>query len=430
MATSHTQTKTAHAGSVTSVAVSLTGVASGAHLTAFTLAWQSSNPTILAPTSTPSATWQSALAGFSDSSHDTMAIDYTESAASGSWTVNCRTNAAAFINGIVGEASGVATSASIGSVNHSSGSGNVTSVQAGSITPAVGDIVWAVVMDSSGLTGPSTINLGYSVSSDPAGGAGTAWDGGATVRGGVAHLDNVAASATNPTWTIPSGNAVMSAAIVSFKAAAGGGGVTGTAAVAWPQWVPAATGAETFAGTAAPIWPQWIESAAGWAQVTGPAAATWPQWLVAAAGNTGAAGVTGIGAVSWPQWAVAAAGAETFSGAAAVTLPPWGVAAAGLETFSGAAAVAWPKWTAAATGVYTSPGTVAGPAAVQLPAWSVAAAGQVVNPEVPTEPLVIVPYPMSIPGRAVSSLGAPAIGVHVVQSGLESPLEVGSARSS
>lgn len=225
MAGAHVQTKDAQTASGTQASVSLTGVASGNHLTVASLVWHSPSPTITIPTSTPAATWSAGLAQFTDTSNDAMRIDYSENVASGSWTVNVNTStSASALTGIVVEGSGVAMSASLGGVNHVSGSSATSTQTTGSITPAAGSLLITFVMSSSANTAAmgnptAANNTPATVRSDA-----TAWSGANSVRSGAATFDNASAAATNYTWTESSGTATLSAAIIEMLAAAGGGG--------------------------------------------------------------------------------------------------------------------------------------------------------------------------------------------------------------
>lgn len=143
-------------------------------------------------------------------------MDYTENTASGSWTVTHHAGATLEITGLVSESSGVATTGSKGNTNHAQTSNAAGTTQTtGSITPAAGSIVYTAYCDDGGTSTAGTINLSFLVSSDS-----TAWNG-ANQRGGMAHLDNVANSAINPTWTVPTANN-RQAMIAEFIAAAGG----------------------------------------------------------------------------------------------------------------------------------------------------------------------------------------------------------------
>ncbi len=91
----------------------------------------------------------------------------------------------------------------------------VTTIQAGSITPAANDeVVIAAVQGDAG--GTPTINSSYTALGNPG-------SGGVYLGGAIGYLIQTTAGATNPTWTFPS-STNGSAAIAAFKAAAGGGG--------------------------------------------------------------------------------------------------------------------------------------------------------------------------------------------------------------
>jgi hypothetical protein len=215
------QTKDAQTASGTSLGVSLTAVGAGNHLYAATIVGSGGTTVtgdLLIPTSTPSATWSNAVAAFvpNGATGDCgMRADYSENVASGSWTVTAHANATREITAIVSESSGVLTSLSIGAVNHGIAATSGTTIATGSITPAAGSILYTSICDNGGTTTAGTIDNSFVVSSDA-----TAWNG-ANQRAGTAHKDNVANSAVNPTWTVPSVTQ-RGALIAEFKVAAGG----------------------------------------------------------------------------------------------------------------------------------------------------------------------------------------------------------------
>lgn len=223
MSAAHVQTKTAHSGSTTALNVSLTGVTAGNHLAAGSIY---DNATSSLTTSTPSATWNNAIdfqpTGFATK----VRVDYSENVASGSWTVTLNQPQASALTGVVSESSGVKTSSSLGATpNKNSAASSPASLQTGSLTPTAGSIVYTwVEVDMGSGSSASTIDSSFTVTSDPAGGAGTCWDS-AFQPGGNAALGNVSGAALNPTWTPPSGSGTtdMAAVIVEFLAAAGGG---------------------------------------------------------------------------------------------------------------------------------------------------------------------------------------------------------------
>lgn len=230
MSVAHVQTKDAQTASGTTTNVSLTGVASGNHLTAGSFVWHSPNPTVTAATSSPAATWSNTGLGtlsFADTSGDTMRVDVSENVASGAWTVTIHTSTSgSAVTGIVVETSGAATSSSVGNVNHTSGSSNTATQTAGSITPTAGSGLITFIMSGSANTAAmanptASNNTPATVRSDA-----TAWNGSNSVRAGAATFDNAAASATNYTWSESSGTNVLSAAIIEILAGAGGGGAT------------------------------------------------------------------------------------------------------------------------------------------------------------------------------------------------------------
>lgn len=210
MATAHVQTKDAQTGSGTSLGVNLTGVGAGNHLVVSTA--DGSNGTLNIATSSPSATWQNAVAQTANGTSCSQRMDYTENTASGSWTVTGHSAATQELTVIVSESSGVATSSSIGATNH--GTSTTATVQPGSITPASGSILYTSVTDAGGDTPADTIDSSFLVSSDS-----TAWNG-SNQRAGQAHKDNVANSAVNPTWTRTNGAQSQVSLIAEFKAAA------------------------------------------------------------------------------------------------------------------------------------------------------------------------------------------------------------------
>jgi len=217
MATAHTQTKDAQTASGTGIAVNLTSVGAGNHLTTTTVV---GGPTVTTgnvtiPTSSPSATWSNAVPAFVPGIDFGMRCDYSENVASGSWTVTCHSSVTKEITGIVSESSGVATTSSIGTTNTGTSAASGTTIATGSITPTAGSILYTGVGDNGGTTTAGTIDNSFAVVSDS-----TAWNG-ANQRAGDAHLDAVAASPINPTWTVPTCT-MRAAYIAEFKAATGG----------------------------------------------------------------------------------------------------------------------------------------------------------------------------------------------------------------
>lgn len=221
MGASNVQTKSAIATSATSVAVSLTGVGAGNHLNA--TGW-SSNGTLNAATSTPAATWSNA---FNETTKFPMVRnDYSENVASGSWTVTINASAASTLFGEVAESSGVTTSVSLGATaNNLQGGSGAATIQAGSITPSAGSVLYALAGTTNPPGGTSAATIDSSFTVDEAGGGLTVWSlGDFNMAGGTAHLNNAAGTAVNPTWTAGAnwsapatwGNAV----IIEFKAAA------------------------------------------------------------------------------------------------------------------------------------------------------------------------------------------------------------------
>jgi hypothetical protein len=94
------------------------------------------------------------------------------------------------------------------------GTGSVTSVQAGSLTPSEGNcLVISGMVSNGGLPG---IDGTYTESA-------TAAIGGTSVSGGIAYDIQTTATATNPTWSW-SGSHPSAAVLAVFKSAAGGGG--------------------------------------------------------------------------------------------------------------------------------------------------------------------------------------------------------------
>jgi hypothetical protein len=215
----HVQTKDAQVASGTSINISLSNVGAGNHLVVTTIVGGPTVTTgnVTVPTSSPSATWANAVPAFVPGIDFGMRCDYSENVASGSWTVTCHSSVAKELTGLVSESSGVATTASIGATNTGTAATGGTTIATGSITPTAGSILYTGVGDNGGTTTAGTIDNSFVVSSDA-----TAWNG-ANQRGGHAHKDNVAASAVNPTWTVPS-TTMRAAFIVEFLAAVTSGG--------------------------------------------------------------------------------------------------------------------------------------------------------------------------------------------------------------
>lgn len=149
-----------------------------------------------APTRT-GETFSSAVADFADAGTDHLRAEYAQNIQGDSDTVtgNGTANGTACC---VHEIQGVPATGALGSVNHGTASGGGTTIQPGSITPTSGSCLVTAEADDGAGTSASTINLSFTV--DETGGAGSVWDEAHAV-GGSAHLDNAAASATNPTWT-------------------------------------------------------------------------------------------------------------------------------------------------------------------------------------------------------------------------------------
>jgi hypothetical protein len=215
MATAFVQANGAQVASGTSVGVTLSGVGAGHHLN---VSGSSNIATLLTTaTSSPSATWANAFSFVG--SGQALRMDYSENVASGSWTVTVH-GSSGELSAEIAESSGVATSSSLGAVNHGS-SASASAIATGSITPASGSILYTSTTDNTGQTTPDTIDNSFSVIVST-GFTNDTWNG-SNQRLGLAHKDNVAASAINPTWTLPGGGPVpIAAGIAEFKAAAGG----------------------------------------------------------------------------------------------------------------------------------------------------------------------------------------------------------------
>ncbi len=123
---------------------------------------------------------------------------------------------------------GGATS-SIEDQKNSIGSSLVSTIQPGSITPAVDNtLVLSTVSTTDGVD-QSSINGGFTIATHLSG-------GGANFGVGIAYLVQTTAAAANPTWTLSSGaSTYISATIADLKTAAGGGGGDLSAFVGEPQ---------------------------------------------------------------------------------------------------------------------------------------------------------------------------------------------------
>lgn len=174
-----------------------------------------------APTRT-GETNNNAIAEFNDGLGDRQRGDYMMSIGGNSNAVTGNGSSGGGTACDVYELSGCKTSAALGAVNHAIGTS--TTIQPGSITPTAGSVVITSTNDDGSGTSASTISdAAFTYTVDEAGGAGTVWDEASAVCGS-AHVDNVTASATNPTWTTHhAGVAHMTAMIMEFLASAGGG---------------------------------------------------------------------------------------------------------------------------------------------------------------------------------------------------------------
>jgi len=221
VATAHVQTKTAISNNTAALSVSLTGVGAGNHLTAGALVDATSSSLT---TSTPSATWNNAT-NYNPvpGSVPIIRMDYSENVASGSWTVTLNQSSSTAITAMVSEASGVATSSSLGATPTTNDNTvtNSTTVQNTSLTPSAGSILYTVceVNYNSGNSA-SSIDSGFTVRSDPSGGGGTCWDSSLYQPGGSASKDNVSTAALAPTWTAPIQCGNLATVLVEFKAPA------------------------------------------------------------------------------------------------------------------------------------------------------------------------------------------------------------------
>jgi hypothetical protein len=220
VAGAHVQTKDAQVASGSSVNVALTGVVAGNHLFASTEAFRANDlSNLAAPTSSPSATWANIVApttqtgGSLGSNVQGLRGDYSESVASGSWTVtHHETDGSAAITGNVSEASGVAASASAGvHSTGSSGASSVASQAAGSVTPTAGSIMYVFWASASGNTAAPSADNSFVLRSDS-----TSYDGSQFERAAQFSKDNVAASAVNVTVSESSGTVQMIAAVAEF----------------------------------------------------------------------------------------------------------------------------------------------------------------------------------------------------------------------
>lgn len=162
------------------------------------------------------------VADFVDGATDHLRGDYMMNIGGNANAVVCNGSAGGGSAGDVYELSGCKTSVALGAVNHAVSA--TTTVQPGSITPTAGSVVVTGTNDNGSGTAASTISdAAFTYTVDEAGGAGTVWDE-ATAVAGSAHVDNVTASATNPTWTTHhTSTSNMTALIMEFLASAGGG---------------------------------------------------------------------------------------------------------------------------------------------------------------------------------------------------------------
>jgi hypothetical protein len=219
---SFVQSKGAQATGATLVSVSLTGVVAGNHLS--TVTTTDTSATVNATTSSPSATWNTAVASFQVAATDhRFGAHYSENVASGAWTVTGHSSVSCNLTTAVTESTGVATSGSLGLTQ--TGTSTTTTVSpSASLTPTANSILIAGVADrgSSGNSTADTIsstgNTPFTV--DQAGGTGTVWDEAKSVCGS-AHFNSAAAVATNVTWTTTHTVTGQAAVLIEYKAAAG-----------------------------------------------------------------------------------------------------------------------------------------------------------------------------------------------------------------
>lgn len=207
------QTRSAHSGttpvsvSITTTAGNLLGIVTGSFASA---------------AAAPSRTGETnsvGVADFADLATDHLRGDYMMNIGGTANTVTANGDASNGTACSVTEFSGRATTSALGAgVNHGTVSG--ATIQPGSITPTATSDLMTGTGDNGTNSSASTINLSFTV--DEVGGANTVWDGGTGPIGGSAHLDNVAASPINPTWTAThAGTTRMCALIMEFLTAAG-----------------------------------------------------------------------------------------------------------------------------------------------------------------------------------------------------------------
>lgn len=210
MSVTAVQTRSAQSTSATAVVAITT---TGGNLLGIVTGSFGNNPTIPIRTG---ETNNAGVAPFQDAATDALRGDYMMNIGGNSNTVTGggTTNGTACS---VTEFAGAKTTLALGAVNH--GIGTATTVQPGSITPTAASALMSGTSDNGVGTAASTIDSSFIV--DEVGGLNTVWDE-ASAIGGSAHLDNVAGSAVNPTWTTHHTSVTaMAALVMEFLAAVG-----------------------------------------------------------------------------------------------------------------------------------------------------------------------------------------------------------------
>lgn len=260
-----------------------------------------------------------------------------------------------------------------------------TTIQPGSITPSEDDCLLVTFVETVTTDTVPSVSSPFAVLQAADGVSGICYGY------GLAYEIQTTATARNPTWTVA--DFIEAAIMASFKAGAGGGGVTGAGAITLPLVEVAGSGVRTSKGTGAIALPEaqvagaGVRTSKGAGAITlplievagvgervvpGAGSITLPLIEVAGAGTVGAV-ITGAGAITLPAAEVAGSGVRTAKGTGNIPLPEIAVSGAGVRTAKGTGVITLPALVAAGAGVRTSNGA----GAITLPLMAVDGAGNV-----------------------------------------------------
>lgn len=380
-----------------SQATSIGTVTAGNALILMSAVFNGSAPTM---TVTGGGTWTTNFTTSRDATTGyTLASASCPSATGGATTVTVTWSAGGALTAFCMEFSGAATS----SILDATGT-MTTGFSASEATAALSNVQAAAIMvalvgnDESATGTFSAVSNGWTL---PAGSS--EGDGSSFIAGAMAYKVVAAAASQSTAFTYGSAKDYIGL-IMSYKAATGGGGVTGTAAVTLAQPALALAGAETESSTAAVTLVQPVLSLAGTSgtSVTSTAAVALAQPALALAGAETESSTASV-ALAQPGLAVVAT--ERFVGTAAVTLAQPGLALAGAESFPSTGAVALAQPGLALAGAESIPST----ASVALAQPGLALAATSSSPVTSTAAVALAGLVPSLAGTAatpVTSTGA------------------------